>query len=99
MKATCVVSVFIVLSSEYAVRRMLFNIELSCGGIVSQPEERWGVKVVTRYFVNLLFTEETHGTRSFFKWKVVTNTDIIIMEILKLNPRLGILTFCFLPLP
>jgi hypothetical protein len=77
---------------------MLFNLELSCGGTVSQPEQRWGVKVVT-YFVNILFPEERHGTKSFFKWKVVTNTDIIIMEILKFNPRLGIPTFCFLPLP
>jgi hypothetical protein len=76
------------------VRRKLFNLELSCGGIVSQPEERWGAKVITS-FVNLLFPEERHGTLSFMKWKVVTDTDIIIMEIIKFVPRLGILTFCF----
>jgi hypothetical protein len=85
MKATCVISVFIVLSFEFIVRRMLFNLELSCGGIVSQPEERCGAKVIT-YFVNLLFPEERHGTQSFMKWKVVTDTDIIIMEILKFDP-------------
>jgi hypothetical protein len=49
MKATCVISVFTVLSFKYALRRKLFNMELSCGGIASQPEERWGAKVITSF--------------------------------------------------